>query len=287
MKLLKKALLGILVLFLTSLIILFTISIDLKKVIVNGVIMEVVKYQISSINYKEGNNENKTVFEYTTDNEQINEILKSKEVQDLVTKYLDLTIESMNDEESIDEIEIEKDMIQYIRDNKSVLEEKIGMEITEEMIQETEQQMQEQEVSKSLKKAITETKENLSENQKKTLKGYSFLTSTKLKIILAVLIVINSIIIFIIQREKNKWIYVYGNALFSAGLGITIVCIIANIIISRMANIPILKLSILLKHGIIELVIGIIMMIIYKIVIKIISKKKEVVVNEISEYEQS
>ena len=118
------------------------------------------------------------------DNEQINEILRSKEVQDLVTKYLDLTIESMNDDDSLNEIDIEKDMMQYIRDNKSVLEEKIGMEITEEMIQKTEEEMQEQEVSKNLKEAIKETRNNLTEKQKKTLKGYSFLTSLKLKIIL-------------------------------------------------------------------------------------------------------
>ena len=80
MKFIKKTLLGLLVLFLTGLIIIFTISVDLKKVIVNGVIMEVVKYQISTINYKEGNNEKETVLDYTTDNEQINEILRSKEV---------------------------------------------------------------------------------------------------------------------------------------------------------------------------------------------------------------
>ena len=270
MKFIKKTLLGLLVLFLTGLIIIFTISVDLKKVIVNGVIMEVVKYQISTINYKEGNNEKETVLDYTTDNEQINEILRSKEVQDLVTKYLDLTIESMNDDDSLNEIDIEKDMMQYIRDNKSVLEEKIGMEITEEMIQKTEEEMQEQEVSKNLKETIKETRNNLTEKQKKTLKGYSFLTSLKLKIILMLLMIIDCTFIFLLQKEDYKWVYVIANSIFSAGVGILLMSIIAKIIISKMANIQILKLSILITHGITEIVIGLIIMISYKIIRKII-----------------
>lgn len=287
MKFIKKTLLGLLVLFLTGLIIIFTISVDLKKVIVNGVIMEVVKYQISTINYKEGNNEKETVLDYTTDNEQINEILRSKEVQDLVTKYLDLTIESMNDDDSLNEIDIEKDMMQYIRDNKSVLEEKIGMEITEEMIQKTEEEMQEQEVSKNLKEAIKETRNNLTEKQKKTLKGYSFLTSLKLKIILMLLMIIDCTFIFLLQKEDYKWVYVIANSIFSAGVGILLMSIIAKIIISKMANIQILKLSILITHGITEIVIGLIIMISYKIIRKIINKKKEGPVNEISEFSES
>lgn len=287
MKFIKKTILGILVLFLTGLIILFTISIDLKKVIVNGVIMEVVKYQISTINYKEGNNEKDTIFEYTTDNEQINEILRSKEVQDLVTKYLDLTIESINDDDSLNEIDIEKDMMQYIRDNKSVLEEKIGMEITEEMIQKTEEQMQEQEVSKNLKEAIKEIRNNLTEKQKKTLKGYSLLTSLKIKIILILLMIIDCTFLFLLQKDDYKWVYVIANSIFSAGVGILLMSVISKIIISKMANIQILKLSILITHGITEIVIGLIIMISYKIIRKIINKKKEGPVNEISKFSES
>ena len=54
-----------------------------------------------------------------------------------------------------------------------------------------------------------------------------------------------------------------------------------------MANIQILKLSILITHGITEIVIGLIIMISYKIIRKIINKKKEGPVNEISEFSES
>lgn len=284
MKLIKKTILGVLVLILTGLIILFTISVDLKNVIVNGVIMEIVKTQITSIGYKEGNREEKPMFEYTTDNEQVNEILRSKEVQDLVKKYVDLTVESMIDEESIDEIDLEQDMINYIRENKEVLEEKTGVEITEEMIQETEEQIKEQDINQTLKTAIKETKKNLTETQKKTLKGYNIITSLKLKIIIIILIILDSIGIFFIERKDFKWVYVLGSSIFSAGIGINVMSLIVNIIISKMASVPILKLSILFKHGIIEIILGIVIMISYKIINKKINKTKEDKKDELSKF---
>ena len=284
MKFINKFTLGILTLLLTAFIILFTISIDLKDVIVNGVIMEVVKSQISILNYKEGNKSEKNIYEYTTDNEQVNEILKSKEVQDLVQKYVDLTIESMTNDESIDEIDLEQDMINYIKENKEVLEEKTGIEITDEMIEQTEEQIKEQDINHNIKEAIKETRKNLTETQRKTLKGYSFLISTKLKIMLMILMIIDVCIIFFIERKNGKWIYVIGNSIFSAGLGILIMTIIINIITSKMASVPIFKLSILYTHGTVELVIGIMIMILYKLVIKNIFTKKGDKDNEISKF---
>lgn len=275
MKLIKNAFIGLLVLTLTSLIIIFTISIDLKKVIVNGIIMEVIKSQVSTISYKEANKDNTEVFKYVTDNEEVNEILASDEIQELVSKYLDLTLESMISDESLDEIEIEKDMMNYIRENKEVIEQKTHTEITEEVLQETEQQINEQEISENLKEAIKETRKNLTDNQKKTIKGYTIVVSLKTKIILFILIVLNSIFIILLQKKEYKWIYSLSNSLFSAGLGIVIMSIIVSILISKMATLPILKISILLRHGFIELIIGLSVMIIYKVVKKISNKKGE------------
>ena len=195
MNIIKKTLLGILVLFLTGLIILLTLSADLKNVIVNGVVMEIVKYQITNISYKAGNKEQTTIFEYTTDDEKVNEILESKEIQELISKYVDITIKSMTDEESIDQIDIEQDMINYIKENKKVIEEKTGVQISDEMIEQTKEEIEAQEINENVKIALKETKKNLTDSQKKTLKGYGLVTSTKLKVFLLVLIIIDSIFI--------------------------------------------------------------------------------------------
>jgi len=250
--------------------------------------MEVIKSQVSTISYKEANKDNTEVFKYVTDNEEVNEILASDEIQELVSKYLDLTLESMISDESLDEIEIEKDMMNYIRENKEVIEQKTHTEITEEVLQETEQQINEQEISENLKEAIKETRKNLTDNQKKTIKGYTIVVSLKTKIILFILIVLNSIFIILLQKKEYKWIYSLSNSLFSAGLGIVIMSIIVSILISKMATLPILKISILLRHGFIELIIGLSVMIIYKVVKKIFNKKgeKQDEIPEIPEYNE-
>ena len=282
MKLLNNIFIKVIMLLLTASVLLLTINIDLKKVIIDGVITEVIKYQITSNSYKESNKKSKQKIEYKTDDERINEILESDEVQDLITKYLDLTVESMIDDSSIDEIKIEEDIIKYIKENKSILEEKIGMEITDEMIEKTKEQADEQGISKNLVESIKKTRKSLTSKQKNVLKGYGLLTSIKLRIILIILIIVESILLFILQIKKYKWIKSIATSIISAGILISISSIIVKYIVSRMSEIEILKTSILLKHGLIEVLIGIIIFIIYVVINKIKNNTRKENTNEIS-----
>lgn len=281
MEIIKKILSGIIALILTSLILLLTINFDLKKVIVDGVITEVIKYQITSNIYKSGNNEKQKI-EYKTDNEKVNEILESDEVQELINKYLDLTVESMVDDDHIDEIKVEEDIIKYIKENKKVLEEKTGVEITDEMIEQTKEQAEEQGISKNLIESIKKTRSNLTSTQKNVLKGYGLLTSMRLRITLIVMILICCALLFISQMKKFRWLKSISSSIMTAGILISAASVIVKIIVSRWAKIEILKTSILLTHGLIEIGIGIILLIIYFILKSIIKTPKEVNKNDIS-----
>ena len=281
MNIIKKILSGIITIILTSLILLLTINFDLKKIIVDGVITEVIKYQITSSMYKSGNKEKQKI-EYKTDNEQINEILESDEVQELINKYLDLTVESMVDDDHIDEIKVEEDIIKYIKENKKVLEEKTGVEITDEMIEQTKEQAEEQGISKNLIESIKKTRSNLTSTQKNVLKGYGLLTSMRLRITLIVMILICCALLFILQMKKFRWLKSISSSIMTAGILISAASVIVKIIVSRWAKIEILKTSILLTHGLIEIGIGIILLIIYFILKSIIKTPKEVNKNDIS-----
>ena len=85
--------------------------------------------------------------------------------------------------------------------------------------------------------------------------------------------IIDSIVIIIAQRKKLKFIYVLANSLFSAGLCLIVMSIIVKVIVLKMTKLPLLKLSILLKHGLIELIIGLVVMIVYKMIVKRVNKK--------------
>ena len=281
MNIIKKILSGIITIILTSLILLLTINFDLKKIIVDGVITEVIKYQITSSMYKSENKEKQKI-EYKTDNEQINEILESDEVQELINKYLDLTVESMVDEDSIDDINIEEDVMNYIKENKKILEEKTGVEITDEMIEKTKEQAEAQEISKGFIESIKKTRDNLTSTQKHVLKGYGFLTSIKLRVSLIMMIIISCVLLFILQTKKFVWLKSIASSTITAGVLVSTSSIIVKLIISKWAAIEILKTSILLKHGLIEVAIGIVILVAYFILRKITESQKEVNKDDIS-----
>lgn len=279
MKFVKKIILGFLVVLLVNLFVALTLNIDLSSVIVNGVIKEVVKQQIISKDFEEAN----TIGESITSNEQVNEILNSKEVQELINKYVEISMESIANEEEIDEISLEEDMIQYIKENKKILEEKIGVDITDEMIEKTTEDIKSQELNKTLKEALQKAKEEIPEKDKVFLKGYVFLTSIKLRLLLIGAIILDILLIAIIQMSLYKWIKNVGDALLSSGIGITIMSLIVKLTTSRMLNIEILHTEILTKHGVMQLVLGLVIIVTYKVISKKVQRKKEAISNEISE----
>ena len=279
MRIIRNIILGILVFLLVNLFIALTFNICLKGVIVNGVIKEVVKQQIVNKDVKEGN----TISQNITDNEQVNEILESKEVQDLINKYIDIAMQGIIDGDNVDEISLEEDMINYIKENKQVLEEKLGIEITDEMIQKTEEDIKSQEFDELLKDTIKKANEEVPEKQKVMLKGYVFLTSIKLRNILIFAILLDILLIAIVQLSYYKWIKVVGDALITSGIGITVMSLIVKASTSKMLSIEILHTEILTKHGIIQFVVGLVIIIGYKLILKSIEKKKVNDNNEISE----
>lgn len=279
MKFVKKIILGFLVVLLVNLFVALTLNIDLSSVIVNGVIKEVVKQQIISKDFEEAN----TIGESITSNEQVNEILNSKEVQELINKYVEISMESIANEEEIDEISLEEDMIQYIKENKKILEEKIGVDITDEMIEKTTEDIKSQELNKTLKEALQKAKEEIPEKDKVFLKGYVFFTSIKLRLLLIGAIILDILLIAIIQMSLYKWIKNVGDALLSSGVGITIMSLIVKLTTSRMLNIEILHTEILTKHGVMQLVLGLVIIVTYKVISKKVQRKKEAISNEISE----
>lgn len=271
MKWLKKIILNFLVFILVDLFVALTISADFQSVITNGIVKEVVKQEIVNKDFQEGN----SIRENITDNEQVNEILNSKEIQDLINKYIDIAIQGIIDIENMDDISIEEDMINYIKENKKVIEEKLGIEITDEMIEQTAKEIHEQNIDESFKETIKKTSESIPEEQKVILKGYSFVTSQKFRNIIIALIILDLLLLAIVQKSYYLWIKNVGDSLLGAGIGITAMSIVVNTVTGKFADFKILNTDILLKHGIVQAVIGIFIIISFKIIVKQINKQKE------------
>ena len=107
--------------FIIVLLMLFlTISFNLNKVIVDGVIKEII---ITKISAKKVNNPNISeevintlpLPDYLKNSEDINKLLEDERVQEIINKYIDITLDNLTSEE-IKNIDIESDIINYINE---------------------------------------------------------------------------------------------------------------------------------------------------------------------------
>ena len=277
MKIIKNIIEKLLILVLINLIAILILSCNIKNLLVDGILKETVIQEMFPRNVGE---ENTVITEETinqiTDDERIREILNSKEMQGLINKYLDITVNNLIEEDSsINEVELEKDILKYLKDNKKVLEEIVGKEITDQMIEDAVKEVEAQDKSKAFKQTIQNERQNLSTTERQVLKGYKTLISNTFKIIILCLILLDLLLIALIQKSFFKWIKSLGISLTISGIGIIIMSLVTKIIISKAVNMNSINTTSLLYPGIITMIIGIFIVFVYKIVENIIKKKEE------------
>lgn len=288
MKIIKKIIRLILTFNLTILISLLILSLTIKDALINEILYEGFKSTITSKNYSDGNVQTLddiiTEDGVITDNEFVNEILESPEIKDLVNRYLDKMINILADDnisvDELNEFDLEQDMINYIKENKEVLSEKTGIEITDEMIEKASKKIDERDTKKVVKQTIENTRRNLTPKEKNLIKLYLFLISLKLKIYVIIGIIINLVLIAILKSSLYKWLKNLSESMVLSGIGTIIIKLslehfLYNIIRTnktiKLTNINILSITVLIS--------GIVIYIIYKIIDNRIGKEKN---NEVS-----
>lgn len=291
MKILKSIITSFLTLILTILISLLIVSITFKDLLIEDILYEGFKSTIINKDYKEKNTTLDDIITedgVITDNDFVNEILESPEIKELVNKYLDKIITTIADENiSIDELNefnLNQDMINYIKENKEVLSEKTGIEITDEMIEEASEKLEEIDTKKIVKQTVVNVRNNLSPQEKQLLKAYNFITSSALKIYLIIGIVIILLLIAIIKKSLYKWIRNLSNAMTLAGIGTLIMSKGLEIIISKMLQVQeTIKLESMSTLSMKVLICGVIVYIIYKLISIFIVKENKNEVSKVSE----
>ena len=275
MKVVKKILIGLLIFILIDLIAALAISFNIKSIIIDGVIKETIKHQVTANEYNENSYTiSEEQIKEITDDERIQEILNSQEVQDLLEKYLDTTINGLIDESTLDEVELEKDMLEFLKENKQVLEDKVGVEITDEMIDQVTEQAEGKDLTRAYKDSIRNSSRTMTTTEKTVLKGYNYIISNSFRILIIVLMIIDLLLIAILQKSFYKWIKSMSHSMIISGIGIIIMSVISSTIVKNMTSVDTFNTSSLTYTGIGITIVGIIILIIYTIIIKIIEKKK-------------
>ena len=281
----RKFLIGLLTFILINIIGLLIISFSLKTILVDGIVKEVIVNQIdlpifetSNYQYRNEINTDENI-DKITDDERIKELLKSDEVTELIDKYMDIIIDGYIDEENLDKIELEKDMINYLENNKDKIEKITGQEITQEQIDQTKEQIKEMDIDKRVKESIKTTRKTMPKETIKVLKGYKFIVSLKFKLILFLIMIIDIVLIALLQKSVYKWIKLFAISLTTNGIFALITGGIVYIIVYTLTKVS-FNVKFVIILGIILTIIGIIIQVIYNILTK---KNKEVINNEVSQ----
>lgn len=266
--------------FIIVLLMLFlTISFNLNKVIVDGVIKEII---ITKVIPKKVNNPNISediintlpLPDYLKNSEDINKLLEEQRVQEIINKYIDITLDNLTSEE-IKNIDIESDIINYINENKELIKEITGKEVTPEMIEDTKKVIEESNLNEAIEDTIESTKESISTEEKIVLKGYKEIISTKTRIIVIGLIALCLLLIAIIEKSFYKWIKTGSICTIISGILVLLMGFILKLIVTSILPLPSFNVSYLYKSGLIQLIIGIVILIIYIVLNKVLVKKGE------------
>lgn len=280
MKVIKKILIVILTIININIVVSLIVSFNFQKVIVDGVVKETFKSAISSNNYKEPNiqiNESATSSKdlVTTSDERINKILESDAIQELIQDYMDKTLKSLDNPEELENIDFEQDVINYLKENKDVIETSSGVEITDEMLNETKENLEARDFNKLVKQKIRNTSNNMTQQEKKVLKIYSFIISKKFKVFLGLLFLINSVIITILINPKYKVINNIGLSLLIGGLETIIMSYVLKLIIINYTNLTNFNIGSLINCSLIITIIGLIVILVYNSIVKLMKRRME------------
>lgn len=250
MKTLRKIFIVLLEVVLVCLMVVFILSFSVRDAVVK---------QMKNVTIENVREEIISDVDSNINEESFNELVNNTEADALIQKYIDLLISGMAGNNIDSDINIDKDVITFIDNNKDLLKEKLGV---------SDEQLEEFKKSENLKKANDYFKEKVQEGNESnksvvtTFRIYNNLISDSLRIILAISIIVLIVIIGILKNSLLSLIKVVGiDLVITAILSILIVTIL-NFIIISVADLAItVNYSYGLIYGIVALVIGIIMIV--------------------------
>lgn len=271
MKIIKKIIIALLNILLIDLIIILVLNCTIKKLLVDELLIESFKQNNSLISENVSNNS-----PFIINNKVLEKTLEDEEVKEMLSEFIDDVINSISKEEqeNINIEELEKKVIEYTKEHRKELEEKTGVEITDEMINEASKLLDDGDVKKSFEQEINNYKNNITKEEKMALKFYNFITSKDLRTIIIILIIVNTLLIAILQKSIYKWIKNLSRAMYISGLSIVILALAIKYLISTLTLLVINPKEIFII-GISLIVFGLLINIVYRIMEKYYIKENK------------
>ncbi len=286
MKFLKGLCKGILLLCLVNLISLLVLSFSVKGMLSEAVIETALKGTLKQQiieNIDSSDDGSGTISDDAEVNEKVNQLLENEEIKELINKYFDTTIEGLISDKGMDSVNLEEDVIKFIKDNREYLEKEFDVKITDEDIDKLREQDEYKELTEEYKNMVEEGRESLSPGNKMLLEGFNTFVSKKFRGFMIGAILIILVLIALLDKSLHSWIKTLGISTCTGG-GIVLIMSLAvggmvNMVLKKVGNSVEFTTQSLTMASIVTIVIGAVIIIGYEIIIRMIRKRKE---NEVS-----
>lgn len=272
MKVLRKILVFILGFVLYNLVCALILTFALKDIVQTEMIGGVVRENIipAITESEDVSSEEKEQIQALLEDEGVNEVI-NEVVGDILNTFGDEN--ATFDQESIDKI------FDYVIDNKEQLEKAIGKEIDTNEIEKFRDSQEYSEFTGELSKTLNEAGSSLDSSSRAVIRTYNYIVSDNFKIALGIIIFIDLLLIMLIQWSLYKWLAILGRALYTSGITVMLMYLAIKVFINKLLvengiNITIDTSNIFLL-GIGSLILGIILVIIFKIINKAIMNKEK------------
>lgn len=272
MKVLRKILVFILGFVLYNLVCALILTFALKDIVQTEMIGGVVRENIlpAITESEDVSSEEKEQIQALLEDEGVNEVI-NEVVGDILNTFGDEN--ATFDQESIDKI------FDYVIDNKEQLEKAIGKEIDTNEIEKFRDSQEYSEFTGELSKILNEAGSSLDSSSRAVIRTYNYIVSDNFKIALGIIIFIDLLLIMLIQWSLYKWLAILGRALYTSGITVMLMYLAIKVFINKLLvengiNITIDTSNIFLL-GIGSLILGIILVIIFKIINKAIMNKEK------------
>lgn len=264
------------------------LNMTLKEVLINGVLYESMKSVLTTNEYSEPNvmdnvtyDENNSIF---GNNTIMSEIINSDEVQGMVNEFVSQIMEQMGsndiDMSNDNQIDVEQKIMDYIKTNRDTLSQESGVEITDEMINDTYLQMKNQNVNKNIYDMISSTTNNMNPQEKTMLQGFSLITADSSRNLIIFAIIVDILLIALVTWSYYKWMWSVAWGMISGGLiPIGLCWLVQNIVLKSFnynVNLePMLKLSYYVVGT------GVVIGVLYVIINSIIMKRRRKAIDDV------
>lgn len=249
-----------------------------KSMLVISVISLVISFSVSSFINKGitsivfYNFFNTDIFkELDIDEEKIESITRLEDSKKLINNYTNIIFENKT---VVENININNDLLEFIKNNEDAIEKVIGQDISITDITEYIENEKNDTITEAYKTIVVETKEEIPTD----ISNVKFLFDNNFRLIMFIIATVGLIFTILLQWSSYMFLKTLGNTLIWSGLSVIILnglgSIFINGILSRINNEYNVNFTNILFNSLIVVGIGVILLIIYVLIVKFIHKKK-------------